>query len=119
MPKPMGFRQFEALDFTARRKLAMSLKRNKAKIAIGRKKAERRVANVDVLKKRAQKQARMQFFQKITKDIPKDELTFNRRKEVEKRLDKLKPRIQQVAKKMLPQLRQKEMEKRKGKQSDD
>jgi hypothetical protein len=127
MSKPMGLRQFieltekpdEALTLQQRMKLARSLKKNKAKIAMGRKRAARKVASMDVLKKRAQKQARMTIFKKLTKGVDKGELSMGRRASLEKRLDKMKPKIQKLAKKLLPKVRKGEMErKRGGKKSD-
>jgi hypothetical protein len=109
----------EALNVQQRMKLSRSLKKNKAKIAMGRKRAARKVANIDTLKKRAQKQARMQFLKKITKDVPKDELSLNRRQGIEKRLDKMKPKIDKLARKLLPQVRKGELEKKRGGQKSD
>jgi len=109
----------EALDFTARRKLARSMKKNKAKIAIGRKRAARKFADMDKLKKRAQKQARMTFFKKITKGMSKDELSFARRQDIEKRLDKMKPKIDKLARKLLPKVRQQEKDRKRGGNDDD
>lgn len=107
-------RRQEALNVVARMKLARSLRKNKAKIAMGRKKAERKVASQEVLMKRARKQARNTLMKKITKDIPKDELSMARKQEIEKRLDKMKPRIDKIAKKLLPVVRKKELEKKRG-----
>jgi hypothetical protein len=109
----------EALDFTARRKLARAMKKNKAKIAIGRKKAARKFADMDKLKKRAQKQARMTFFKKITKGMSKDELSFARRQDIEKRLDKMGPKIDKLARKLLPKVRQQEKDRKRGGNEDD
>lgn len=109
----------EALDFTARRKLARAMKKNKAKIAIGRKKAARKFADMDKLKKRAQKQARMTFFRKITKGMSKDELSFARRQDIEKRLDKMGPKIDKLARKLLPKVRQQEKDRKRGGNKDD
>lgn len=109
----------EALDFTARRKLARAMKKNKAKIAIGRKKAARKFADMDKLKKRAQKQARMTFFRKITKGMSKDELSFARRQDIEKRLDKMGPKIDKLARKLLPKVRQQEKDRKRGGNEDD
>jgi len=109
----------EALDFTARRKLARAMKKNKAKIAIGRKKAARKFADMDKLKKRAQKQARMTFFKKITKGMSKDELSFARRQDIEKRLDKMGPKIDKLARKLLPKVRQQEKDRKRGGNKDD
>ena len=44
--------------------------KNKAKIALGRKRAARKVASMDVLKKRAVKAARKKVALKLTKGIP-------------------------------------------------
>ena len=109
----------EALSFQARRKLARSIKKNKAKIAIGRKKAARKFASMEKLKKRAQKQARMMIFKKLTKDSQKDKLSFARRQEIEKRLDKMKPKIDKLAKKLLPKVRKQEQERKRGGKKDD
>ena len=107
----------EALDASQRRKLAMRMKRNKARIAMGRKRAERKTANMDTLKKRAKRQARIQFAKKLTKGIPKGDLTVARRKEIEKRLDKpaLKNRIDRVARKLIKTVRKQEMERKRAK----
>jgi len=104
----------EAVDIQTRRKMARNLKKNKAKIAMGRKRAARKVANQEVLMRRARKQARNTFMKKITKGIPKDELTFARRQEIEKRLDKMKPKIDKLARKLLPVVRKAELARKRG-----
>jgi hypothetical protein len=109
----------EALDFAARRKLARSLKKNKAKIAMGRKRAARKFADMDKLKKRAQKQARTMFFKKLTKGADKGKLSFARRQEIEKRLDKMRPKIDKVARKLLPKVRKMEKDRKRGGQNKD
>lgn len=143
MAKPLGFKDFvsvdytqdgddqvaynakkrkkhdEALDMTQRLARKRSFKKNKAKIALGRKRAAKRTATMDVLKKRAQKQARTLVMKKLTKGIPKDELSLPRRQEIEKRLDKMKPKIDKIAKRLIPQVRKKEMERKKGPKEDD
>jgi preprotein translocase subunit SecD len=136
MDKPLSFKQFvileselhdeenvqdEALDMQARRKLAISMRRNKAKVAMGRKRAERKVANLDKLKKRARKHARKGLLNKLTKDIPKSELSFARKKELEKRLEKpaMQRKIGNSARKMLPQVRKAELAKKRGGKSAD
>ena len=107
----------EALDASQRRKLAMRMKRNKARIAIARKRAERKTANMDTLKKRARRQARKQFAKKLTKGIPKSDLTVARKKEIEKKLDKpaIKNRIDRVARKLIKTVRKQEMERKRAK----
>ena len=143
MPKPLGFKDFLTVDYTetgdgqlaynakrrkrddgegpyealtVQQRMAKSrqMKKMKAKIALGRKRAERKVASVDVLKKRAAKQARNFFAKKITKGQDKSELGLARRTDIEKRLDKMKPKIDKLARKMLPKIRKKEIEKKKG-----
>lgn len=104
----------EALTVQQRLKMARTFKKNKAKIAMGRKRAARKVASVDKLKTRAQKQARNTFLKKITKGMDKGELSLSRRASIEKRLDKMKPKIDKLAKKLLPKVRKSELEKKRG-----
>ena len=115
--RKMSIDTSEALDAGQRRKLAMRMKRNKARIAIARKRAERKTANMDTLKKRARRQARTQFAKKFTKGIPKSDLTVARKKEIEKRLDKpaVKNRIDRVARKLIKTVRKQEMERKRAK----
>lgn len=108
----------EALSMQQRRKLAISLKKNKAKIARGRKIAARRVANMDTLRKRARRQARKQIVKKITKGIDKSELSVARRAEIEKRVDKMGSRIDRIAKKILPKVRKQELARKRGPKGD-
>jgi thiamine kinase-like enzyme len=127
MSKPMGLKEFikvvespdEALNIQQRLKLARSLKKNKAKIAMGRKRAARKTANMDTLKKRAMKQARNMIIKKITKGKDKGDMSMARKQSIEKRLDKMKPKIAKIAKKILPKVRKMEMERKKGKKSSD
>ena len=127
MSKPMGLKEFikvvespdEALNIQQRLKLARSLKKNKAKIAMGRKRAARKTANMDTLKKRAMKQARNMIIKKITKGQDKGDMSMARKQSIEKRLDKMKPKIDKLAKKLLPKVRKAELtKKRGGKKSD-
>lgn len=95
-------------------KLAKSraMKKIKAKLKLGRKRAMAKTANMGRLKKRANKAARLQFFKKLTKGQSPSDVSPARRIEIEKRLDKMKGRIQRVAVKMLPKIRQREQERR-------
>ena len=72
-------------------------------------------ADAERLMKRANRQARMDMFKKLSKDTPKGDVDVARRQGIEKRLDKLKPRIQKIARKMLPQIRKQDKERRMGK----
>ena len=111
----------EALTMTQRRQRARIMKRLAPRIKLGRERAKRRIANPEKLQKRARKQARMAIFKRLTKDVPKSELTYARRQEIEKRLDKpaVKKRIERLAKRMLPKVRKAELEKKRGSSSND
>lgn len=106
----------EALDVTQRRKLGQRMKRNKAKIAMGRKRSERKIASMDKLKLRARKSARKALAKKLTKGIDKSELSIARKKEIEKRLEKpaMQSKINRTARKILPQVRKAEIERKRG-----
>ena len=106
----------EALNMAQRRARARMMKRIKSKIKLGRDRAKRKMASPEKLKKRAAKQARMKVFLKLSKGVKKDDMSFVRRAEIEKRLDKpnVKKRIAMLAKKMLKDVRKKEVERKKG-----
>ena len=106
----------EALSMAQRLKKARDFKKNRAKIALGRKRAARRLASKEVLMKRARRAARNSVLLKLTKDIPRSELTVARKQEIEKRLDKpaMKTRIDRLARKMFPKIRKAEMERKRG-----
>jgi hypothetical protein len=104
----------EALTMQQRRARARQMKKYQSRLKVGRKKAAAKIANQAVLKRRAQKAARAAIAKKITKGIPKAELTPARKQEIEKRLDKMQPRINRVAKKLLPQLRKAELARKRG-----
>ena len=102
----------EALTFSQRRQRSRAMKKNKAKLKMGRKRQMAKAADLPRLKKRAQKAARVQIFKKITKGKSRDEIPAARRQEIEKRLDKMKARIDRVAKKLLPSVRKKDQQRR-------
>jgi len=106
----------EALNLQQRMKRSRLMKRMKSRIAIGRKRAMKKMANKKTIEKRALRQARNQIAQKLTRGIPKSELTFARKQEIEKRLEKpaLQQRIKRIAKKLFKDVRKKELERKKG-----
>ena len=110
---PEGQITQEKLSLASRRALGRAMKRNKAKIKMGRKRAMQRVATPDVLMKRAKKHARNQMFQRIAKK-QRGEVTPARKAAIEDRLNKMKGRIEKMARKMLPQIRRIEKERRSG-----
>ena len=148
MPKPLGFKDFVAVDYTQtgddqlaynakkrkrdsgetttespdealtiqqRLKKARQMKKLAPKIALGRKRAARKMANMDTLKKRAKKQARNMIAKKLTRGLSKGDLNMARRQDIEKRLDKMKPKIDKLAKKLLPKVRKAELARKKSK----
>ena len=106
----------EALNLQQRMKRSRLMKRMKTRIAVGRKRAKKRMANKKTLEKRSMRQARNAIAKKLTRGIPKKELTFARKKEIEKRLEKpaLQQRIKRLAKRMFKDVRKKEVERKKG-----
>ena len=122
MSKPIGFKNFlessdefvEAMTLQQRQKAKQRMKKLAPKIKIAKAKAAKKVASMDVLKKRAKLAARNKIVKKLTKDIPKAELSYARRAEIEKKVSKKAGAIEKIAKKLLPQIRKKEMAKKRG-----
>ncbi|MEK9698275.1 MAG: hypothetical protein VW270_21075 [Candidatus Poseidoniales archaeon] len=104
----------EALNFQQRRARARAMKKNKAKIAMGRRRAARKAADPKRLMKRARKAAINTLFKKLAKGQTRSDLPAGRRQEIEKRIEKMKPRVDKIARKMLPQIRKMEKERRMG-----
>lgn len=92
----------EALSRAGRRKRAMAMRRARAKIKLGREKAKRRRASMDVLKKRARKRAIGLLKQKFSKHKRYADLSPAEKEQVEKRIAKInKQRIERMAQKQL------------------
>jgi hypothetical protein len=104
----------EALSMAQRRKRAIQMKKYASRLKVGRKKAAMKVADQKRLQKRARKAARNAIAKKLTKGIAKQDLTPARKADIEKRLDKMQPKINRLAKKLLPRLRKSELEKKRG-----
>tara|TARA_R110000868_G_scaffold59874_3_gene183571 strand:+ start:2162 stop:2680 length:519 start_codon:yes stop_codon:yes gene_type:complete len=104
----------EALSVQARLKRGRSARRNRGKLALGRRRAARRFATMEVLQRRARKAARKIFYNRIIKNIPRDKLSPQRKQEIEKRLETpaFQNRIARLGKKMIKDVRKKEMERR-------
>ena len=106
----------EALDFAQRRARGRLMKRIKAKLKLGRAKAARKTASIDILKKRTLKQVRNVLFLKFSKGKTRNEIPAARRKEIEDRIDKIpKERLKNLAMKLLPKVRKQEMERKRKK----
>ena len=104
----------EAASARTRMKMKIAMKKNKAKIALGRKKAAKKLASPEQLKKRAEKTARNMLLKKILKDRGKEDLSFSGRQDIEKKLDKKKAAIKKIAKKILPSIKAKDRAKLKN-----
>jgi hypothetical protein len=106
----------EALTMAQRQKRARIMKRLKSRIKLGRERQKRKMADKGRLEKRAIKQAKNRVIKKILKGKQKRDLSFARRQEIEKRLEKpaFKARIQRLAKRMFPQIRRAEVQRKKG-----
>jgi hypothetical protein len=105
----------EAMSLAHRMKMKASFRKNKAKIALGKKKAARKLASPEKLKARATKKARDIMVQKILKDKKKGDLSFAGRQGIEKRLASKKGAIAKIAKKLLPQVKKADRAKLKSK----
>lgn len=101
----------EALNMAQRMKAKINFRKNKAKIAMGRKRAEKRIASPEKLKARARKAARKAVEKKLLRNKDKDDLGLSQRQELEKRVDAKKGLIDKLARKLLPVMKKKEMEK--------
>ena len=103
----------EAMDMAARRKIAMRMRRMSKRMVIARKRAMKRAATPQILKKRAIKQAKNMLIKKFTKGMDKSDMTITKRAEIEKRLKKMAGRIKTISLKLIPKIRQKEIARRK------
>lgn len=101
-----SFKEFhqtdEAMSMATRMKMKAAFRKNKAKIALGRKKAAKKLASPEQLKARSVKQARNLIIKKILKDKGKADLSFAARSDLEKKVAKKKGKIMKLAKKLLP-----------------
>lgn len=104
----------EAMSLQHRMKMKAAFRKNKAKIMLGRKKAAKKLASPEKLKKRAEKAARQILIKKILKQRNKDDLSFAGRASIEKQLSKKKGAIKKIAKRLLPQIKAKDKAKLKN-----
>jgi len=104
----------EALSHSQRIKMGQRMRRMAKRIALARKRALKRTPTADVVKKRATKSARKMMLKKMTKGMDKGELSFARRADLEKRLDRMGPRIQRIAKKLAPEIRKRDRDRKKS-----
>lgn len=105
----------EAMSLSHRMKMKAAFRKNKAKIALGKKKAAKKLASPEKLKARANKKAREVLIKKILKDKKKSDLSFAGRAGIEKKLANKKGAIAKIAKKLLPAIKKADRAKLKSK----
>ena len=110
--EPEGEELNEALTHAQRIKASLRMKKMSKRIKVARDRAMRRTPTMDVYKKRATRQARRDMFKKLTRGQEKGDVSFAKRADLEKRLDKMKPRIQRMAQKLLPQIRKRDRDRK-------
>lgn len=105
----------EALSHAQRIKASIRMKKMSKRIKIARDRAMRRSPDQKTVNRRAMKGARKAILKKMTKGQDKGELSFARRQDLEKRMKKMGPRIQRLAKKLIPSIRKLDRERKKSK----
>jgi len=109
----------EALTLQQRRARGRKMKLKRRQIEVGRKRALKRAADPKRLKSRAEKAARNAIFRRLAKGKSRSEVPAQRKQEIERRMEKMKSRIQRLAIKLVPKVRQLDKERRASKQNDD
>ena len=102
----------EALSHSQRVKASLRMKKMAKRIQVAKKRAMKRTPTMDVIKKRAFRQARTSMFKKMTRGQTKGDVSFAKRSDIEKRLAKMKPRIQRMAQKLIPVVRKKDRDRK-------
>tara|TARA_B100000287_G_scaffold343063_1_gene329874 strand:+ start:1811 stop:2179 length:369 start_codon:yes stop_codon:yes gene_type:complete len=117
-----SFREYivtnEAMTMATRQKMKAAFRKNKAKIALGRKKAAKKLASPEKLKARAQKQARNVLIKKLLKNKSKNQLSYAERQALEVKLAKKQGAVLKIAKKLLPAVKKADREKMKARRND-
>jgi len=105
----------EELSIQGRRKLARTMKRRKTQLKLARKRAQKRLAKTDVLKKRSRRTARSTFADKMAgKGMKKSDVSVAKKKQIEKRLKQggWQQRIAILQRRLLPKKRQAEIQRK-------
>ncbi len=107
--------ELEQISKSERIKRAQRMKKFATRLKVGKKRAMRKMAGSSRLKKRADKQARLAMIKKLSRGVSRSDLSYERRAEIEKRLEKpaMKTKIQRMAKRMYPQVRRTEVQRKK------
>ena len=104
----------EVISRSERLKRGQRMKRMSKRIQMAKQRALKRAPSMDVIQNRARKQAKNQMIQKWTRGADKSELSMGRKAELEKRLKKMGPKLDRMAKKLVPTIRKQDRERRSG-----
>lgn len=98
----------EEISVQSRLKKARTMKKNKARLSLARKKAMRKTAQMGTINKRSRKSARKALFLKLSKGKMPSDLPYAKRQEIENRLNSknIQNRINVAAKRLRPKMRE-------------
>ena len=102
----------EELDQQQRRKAGQRMKRLSKRIQMAKKRTLKRAASTDQIDARARRQARNQMTRKMAGGKNKSDLSIGKRKDVEKRINKQSNRLDALTRKMRPQVRKMDRDRR-------
>ena len=98
-----------------RRAAKVQMKKNKAKLAIGKKKLKFKIADKKRIDRRAQRQGRKDVGMKLSKGRAKSELSAAQKGALEKRLSKIAGRIKNLGRRLRKDKRKQELKRKRGK----
>ena len=113
--EPEGKELSEVLSHAQRIKASLRMKKMAKRIKIARDRAMKRTPTREVIKKRAARQARKDMFKKMTRGQDKGDVAIAKRADIEKRLDRMKPRLQRMAQRLVPTIQKKDRERKQKK----
>ncbi len=106
----------EVLDRMQRRAIGIRMRKNRFKMKRGREKAMRRTATMEVLKKRARKQAILNLKKRFAKNKRYADMSAGEKMVIDKRVAKFsKQRLDAMARKLLPKVKVKERDRKRNK----
>ena len=106
----------EVLDRMQRRAIGIRMRKNRFKMKRGREKAARRTATMQVLKKRARKQAIINLKNRFAKNKRYADMSSGEKIVIDKRVAKFsKQRLDAMARKLLPKVKIKERDRKRAK----
>ena len=98
-----------------RRAAKVKMKKNKAKLALGKKRLKFKIADKKRIDRRAQRQGRKDIGMKMSKGRAKSELSAAQKGALEKRLNRIAGRIKNLGKRLRKDKRKQEIKRKRGK----